>query len=29
MPLEDYEVIDKIGSGKYASVYKVRNIHTQ
>ena len=24
MTLEDYEVLAKIGSGKYASVYKVR-----
>ena len=26
MPLENYEIIGKLGSGKYASVYKIKRI---
>lgn len=26
MPLEDYEIIGRIGSGKYASVYRIRRL---
>lgn len=27
MPLEHYEVLHKIGHGKYSSVYKVQRLH--
>ena len=26
MPLEDYEILEKIGKGRYASVYHVRRL---
>lgn len=26
MPLEDYEIVEKIGKGRYASVYLVRRL---
>jgi NIMA (never in mitosis gene a)-related kinase len=26
MPLEDYETLGKVGSGKYATVYRVRRL---
>jgi len=26
MPLEDYEIVSKISSGKYSVVYKVRRV---